>query len=100
MYTITTYSNRLYTNEDKEHQQIINDDFIKACDDTLIKYNKMLFSIYNLLFMEKFNNSRYLEITKGLSLFKYLKNKYNIKTPYINSLINEAKGKLESQKYK
>ena len=97
MYTITTYSNRLYTNEDKEHQQIINDDFIKACDDTLIKYNKMLFSIYNLLFMEKFNNSRYLEITKGLSLFKYLKNKYNIKTPYINSLINEAKGKLESQ---
>lgn len=53
MYTITTYSNRLYTNEDKEHQQIINDDFIKACDDTLIKYNKMLFSIYNLLFIIK-----------------------------------------------
>lgn len=97
MYTITTYSNRLYINEDKGYQQIINDDFIKACDDTLIKYNKMLFSIYNLLFMEKFNNSKYLEITKGLSLFKYLKNKYNIKTPYINSLINEAKGKLESQ---
>lgn len=47
MYTMTMFSNRIY-----EYENTVFDDHKLDIDDTIIKFNKQLFSVYNLVFLE------------------------------------------------
>lgn len=57
MYTITTYSNRFYADND-----MITSDFINSAEDTIIKFNKAVFYTYNLLYLKEFNKDKFDKI--------------------------------------
>ena len=92
MYTITTFSNRIYENENT-----IFDNHKLNIDNTIVNFNKYLFSIYNLVFLELKNKQKYDAILNGLSLHKFVKQKCEVNDYYANSLIQLAKGKLDAQ---
>ena len=92
MYTITTFSNRIYENENN-----IFNTYKLNIDDTINKFNQYLFSIYNLVFLEIKDKQKYDNILNGLSLHKFVKQHYGLNDYYANSLIQLAKGKLDSQ---
>lgn len=92
-YTACVFSNRMYENEN-----IINSDFVNYCNETMIQYQKTVFSVYNLLYLKTFSPEEYNKITNGYkSLYLYVVNHFGFNVYYSNSIINLAKGMLDSQ---
>ena len=92
-YTACVFSNRMYENEN-----IINSDFVNHCNETMIQYQKTVFSVYNLLYLKTFSPEEYDKITSGYkSLYLYVVNHFGFNVYYSNSIINLAKGMLDSQ---
>ena len=92
-YTACVFSNRMYENEN-----IINSDFVNHCNETMIQYQKTVFSVYNLLYLKTFSPEEYDKITNGYkSLYLYVVNHFGFNVYYSNSIINLAKGMLDSQ---
>lgn len=89
MYEITIYSNRLYVDEMSLPEANL--------DETILNYNKILYSVYNLLLLEKYDIAKYNEKLDGKSLHIYIKKKYKLDDYYANSILRLAKGKLKSQ---
>ena len=90
-YTVCVFSNRMYKN-------IINSDFVNHCNETMIQYQKTVFSVYNLLYLKTFLPEEYDKITNGYkSLYLYVVNHFGFNVYYSNSIINLAKGILYSQ---
>ena len=92
MYQITTYSNRLYV-----YKNDINNDLVTELDDTMIKFKKAVCYTYNLVFLEKYEPDKYMNIVGNTTLFKFVKRKLNYTTYYVNAIIRLAKGMLKSQ---
>ena len=92
MYKVTTYSNRLYLDENS-----INITDATLIENNIVEFNNILYGVYNLCFLAVVNNKKYKELLNGNSLFKYVKNKYNLNTYYANSIIRLAEGKVKSQ---
>ena len=95
MYTITTYSNRFYVDND-----ILTSDFINSAEDTIIKFNKAVFYTYNLLYLKEFNKDKFDKIlaedgTK--TIFLHIRKKFKYNSYYTNAIINLTEGKLKSQ---
>lgn len=92
-YTACVFSNRMYENEN-----IINSDFVNHCNETMIQYQRTVFSVYNLLYLKTFSPEEYNKITSGYkSLYLYVVNHFGFNVYYSNSIINLAKGMLDSQ---
>lgn len=92
MHQITTYSNRLYV-----YKNDINNDLVAELDDTMIKFRKAVCYTYNLIFLEKYEPNKYMNIVGNTTLFKFVKRKLNYFTYYVNAIIRLAKGMLKSQ---
>lgn len=84
---ITIHSNRFYQNE-------LDLSFWSLLSDDVFDFNKLVFHTYNVLFDIKFNE---FVIPNNESIFCYLSNKFNINSYYVNSIVNKAKGILDSQ---
>lgn len=89
MYEITIYSNRFYVDEMTLPEVNL--------DETILKYNKILYSVYNLLLLERRDITKYNEKLDEQSLHIYIKKKYKLDDYYANSILRLAKGKLASQ---
>ena len=83
-YTACVFSNRMYENEN-----IINSDFVNHCNETMIQYQRTVFSVYNLLYLKTFSPEEYNKITSGYkSLYLYVVNHFGFNVYYSNSIIN------------
>lgn len=89
MHTVTIFSNRMYENE-------INVN-ISNLNDTIEKFNSILYSVYNLIILSLKDADKYNQKLNGNSLYLYVKNKYKLDDYYANSIIRLAKGKIDSQ---
>ena len=89
MYTVTTFSNRLY-DLDKHTQEV--------CMATIKDFNSIKYHVYNLLFLEQNDKAKYDAVVPvGVSIHMYTKNKFKLNTYYTNSIVNEAKAMLNLQ---
>lgn len=92
MYQVTTFSNRLYADENS-----LSNEIIAEIEDTIYKFNNMKFSTYNLLFNKEVNNEKYVNTVCGKSGHVYTKYKFNTSDYYVNSVVNLAKGMIKSE---
>ena len=95
MYTITTYSNRFYVDND-----IITNDFLNNAEDTIVKFNKAVFYTYNLLYFKEFNKDKFdklLAKDETETIFLHIRKRFKYNSYYTNAIINLAEGKLKSQ---
>lgn len=92
MHQITTYSNRLYV-----YKNDISKELTVELDDTMVKFRKAICYTYNLVFLEKYEPDKYMNIVGNTTLFKFIKRKLNYTTYYVNAIIRLAKGMLKSQ---
>ena len=69
-YTATVFSNRMYVNEREKYVQLIDDEFVSVCNETMKQYQEILFSVYNLLYLDKTNHIQYENILGEDSIYK------------------------------
>ena len=93
MYKITTYSNRLYLDED-----IIDEGLDIELENNIVEYDRILFAVYNLCLLKEIDKEKYNKILGTSTLFLYVKYKYELNTYYANSIIRIAQGKVKAQK--
>ena len=89
MRKCTIGSNRIY--QLNEYEKV---------EKTLLKYNSVFYSTYNLVFFEKENKTKFQSMHGTESLHKIIKAKYNLDDYYANSILQNAKGAYKSQQEK
>lgn len=96
-YTATVFSNRMYVNEREKYVQLIDDEFVSVCNETMKQYQRIMFSVYNLLYLEQTNKKEFKRVMKGNSIYKYVIKNFAVNVYFANSIINQAKGIISSQ---
>lgn len=94
MYKVTTFSNRIYENSPKLNTE--SDVYVRL-ENNIVEFNRILFSVYNLIFLKYTNKQKFEDIIGRQSVFLYVRTKYKLNTYYANAIINLAHGKIKSQ---
>ena len=98
VHEVSVMSNRLYLDEDAVSQS----DFDKISDN-ITEFQKIVFHVYNLLFLRKTDPNQYNKINITMSLFLYVRLKFGVSSYYANEAVRVAeqilKGQIEFQKY-
>lgn len=93
IYTITTYSNRIYDN-----QNILNNVEIAQISNTIEKFNLIKFHAYNLALIKELNEDKYNAILNDKSFHMYLKTEFELTDYYTGSIVRVVEGMVKSQK--
>ena len=93
MYKITTFSNRLYIDENT-----ISKDSATLIDNNIIEFDRILFAVYNICLLSVTDVEKYKKILGNKSLYLYVKETYDLNSYYANSIVQLAQGKVDSQK--
>ena len=92
IYTITTYSNRIYDNQNI----LSNLNIIRICD-TIDRFNSCKFHAYNVALLKETDKDKYDDILNGSSFHMYIKQKFGLTDYYANTIVRLSEGLVQSQ---